>query len=171
MAAKTALITGITGQDGAYLANLLLSKGYEVHGLKRRTSLFNTDRIDHLFHDPQVTGVPLELHHGDMTDSSSLISLFNKVKPDEIYNLAAQSHVKVSFEIPEYTANSDALGVLRLLEAVKSAGLIKKTKIFSSNHIVVIHREKKTQDKLNSFIDIILSKQYGRSKIIFGVFN
>jgi GDPmannose 4,6-dehydratase len=116
LAAKTALITGITGQDGAYLANLLLSKGYEVHGLKRRTSLFNTDRIDHLFHDPQVTGVPFELHHGDMTDSSSLLSVVAETQPDEIYNLAAQSQVAVSFEAPEYTANSDATGVLRLLE-------------------------------------------------------
>ena len=133
MAAKTALITGITGQDGAYLANLLLSKGYEVHGLKRRTSLFNTDRIDHLFHDPQVTGVPFELHHGDMTDSSSLLSVVAETQPDEIYNLAAQSQVAVSFEAPEYTANSDATGVLRLLEAVRSLGLKDKTKFYQAS--------------------------------------
>jgi len=133
LAAKTALITGITGQDGAYLANLLLSKGYEVHGLKRRTSLFNTDRIDHLFHDPQVTGVPFELHHGDMTDSSSLLSVVAETQPDEIYNLAAQSQVAVSFEAPEYTANSDATGVLRLLEAVRSIGLKDKTKFYQAS--------------------------------------
>ena len=133
MAAKTALITGITGQDGAYLANLLLSKGYEVHGLKRRTSLFNTDRIDHLFHDPQVTGVPFELHHGDMTDSSSLLSVVAETQPDEIYNLAAQSQVAVSFEAPEYTANADATGVLRLLEAVRSIGLKDKTKFYQAS--------------------------------------
>ena len=133
MAAKTALITGITGQDGAYLANLLLSKGYEVHGLKRRTSLFNTDRIDHLFHDPQVTGVQFELHHGDMTDSSSLLSVVAETQPDEIYNLAAQSQVAVSFEAPEYTANSDATGVLRLLEAVRSLGLKDKTKFYQAS--------------------------------------
>jgi GDPmannose 4,6-dehydratase len=133
LAAKTALITGITGQDGAYLANLLLSKGYEVHGLKRRTSLFNTDRIDHLFHDPQVTGVPFELHHGDMTDSSSLLSVVAETQPDEIYNLAAQSQVAVSFEAPEYTANADATGVLRLLEAVRSIGLKDKTKFYQAS--------------------------------------
>ena len=133
MAAKTALITGITGQDGAYLASLLLSKGYEVHGLKRRTSLFNTDRINHLFHDPQVTGVPFELHHGDMTDSSSLLSVVAETQPDEIYNLAAQSQVAVSFEAPEYTANADATGVLRLLEAVRSIGLKDKTKFYQAS--------------------------------------
>jgi GDPmannose 4,6-dehydratase len=130
---KTALITGITGQDGAYLADFLLNKGYEVHGLKRRTSLFNTDRIDHLFHDPQVTGQPFELHHGDMTDSSSLLSVVAQVRPDEIYNLAAQSQVAVSFEAPEYTANSDATGVLRLLEAIRSTGLQDKTKFYQAS--------------------------------------
>ena len=112
---KVALITGITGQDGAYLAEFLLEKGYEVHGIKRRSSLFNTARIDHLFHDVHEKGRPFFLHHGDMTDSSSLTRIIQKVQPDEIYNLAAQSHVAVSFEEPEYTANSDALGALRIL--------------------------------------------------------
>jgi GDPmannose 4,6-dehydratase len=114
---KTALITGVTGQDGAYLAEFLLNKDYEVHGIKRRTSLFNTDRIDHLYQDPHETHRRFILHHGDLTDSSSLIRIIQEVQPDEIYNLAAQSHVAVSFEEPEYTANSDALGTLRLLEA------------------------------------------------------
>src|SRR4051812_35275911 len=122
---KKALITGITGQDGAYLAELLLEKGYEVHGIKRRTSLFNTDRIDHLFQDPHIPGARLILHHGDMTDSSSLIRILQTVRPDEIYNLAAQSHVAVSFEEPEYTANSDAIGALRLLEAIRILKLEK----------------------------------------------
>src|ERR1700753_945487 len=120
---KTALITGITGQDGAYLAEFLLKKGYEVHGIKRRTSLFNTARVDHLYEDPHTAGRNFVLHYGDMTDSSSLLHIMQKVQPDEIYNLAAQSHVKVSFEEPEYTANSDALGVLRLLEAIRTLGL------------------------------------------------
>jgi GDPmannose 4,6-dehydratase len=111
---KKALITGVTGQDGAYLAEFLLNKGYEVHGIKRRSSLFNTARIDHLFHDVHEAGKPFYLHHGDMTDSSSLTHIIQKVQPDEIYNLAAQSHVAVSFEEPEYTANSDALGALRI---------------------------------------------------------
>lgn len=123
---KKALITGVTGQDGAYLAELLLSKGYEVHGVKRRSSLFNTARIDHLFHDVHENGLPFFLHHGDMTDSSSLTRIIQKVQPDEIYNLAAQSHVAVSFEEPEYTANSDALGALRILEAIRILGLEKK---------------------------------------------
>ncbi|MDE1154154.1 MAG: GDP-mannose 4,6-dehydratase [Acidobacteriaceae bacterium] len=130
---KKALITGITGQDGAYLAELLLSKGYEVHGLKRRTSLFNTARIDHLYEDPHVPNPKLILHYGDMTDSSSLIHIVEKVQPDEIYNLAAQSHVQVSFEEPEYTANSDALGVLRLLEAIRILGLEKKTRFYQAS--------------------------------------
>lgn len=120
---KKALITGITGQDGAYLAEFLLSKGYEVHGIKRRTSLFNTDRIDHLFRDHHEPDIRLRLHHGDMTDSSSLMRILQVVQPDEIYNLAAQSHVAVSFEEPEYTANSDGLGTLRLLEAMRILGL------------------------------------------------
>src|SRR6478609_6722324 len=130
---KKALITGITGQDGAYLAEFLLKKGYEVHGLKRRTSLFNTDRIDHLYRDPHEKGVKLFLHHGDMTDSSSLTRIIQQVLPDEIYNLAAQSHVQVSFEEPEYTANSDALGVLRLLEAIRILGLEKKTRFYQAS--------------------------------------
>ena len=125
---KKALITGITGQDGAYLAEFLLKKGYEVHGIKRRTSLFNTDRIDHLYRDPHEKGVKLFLHHGDMTDSTSLIRIIQQVLPDEIYNLAAQSHVAVSFEEPEYTANADALGTLRLLEAIRILGLKEKTR-------------------------------------------
>lgn len=130
---KVALITGITGQDGAYLAEFLLSKGYEVHGLKRRSSLFNTDRIDHLYQDRHEKGVRFFLHHGDMTDSSSLIRIIQQVQPDEIYNLAAQSHVAVSFEEPEYTANSDALGVLRLLEAIRILGLEKKTRFYQAS--------------------------------------
>ena len=130
---RKAFITGITGQDGAYLAEFLLNKGYEVHGLKRRTSLFNTSRIDHLLN--KVTNVENKfyLHHGDMTDSSSLISIIQKTEPDEIYNLAAQSHVAVSFEQPEYTANSDALGALRILEAIRMLGLNKKTKYYQAS--------------------------------------
>ena len=130
---KKALISGITGQDGAYLAQFLLEKGYEVHGIKRRTSLFNTGRIDHLYQDPQSEGRRFFLHYGDMTDSSSLVHVVQKVQPDEIYNLAAQSHVKVSFEEPEYTANSDALGVLRLLEAIRILGLEKKTRFYQAS--------------------------------------
>ena len=130
---KRALITGVTGQDGAYLAELLLSKGYEVHGIKRRTSLFNTDRIDHLYEDPHQAGRHFMLHYGDLTDSSSLIQIVQKVKPDEIYNLAAQSHVKVSFEEPEYTANSDALGTLRMLEAIRIAGLEKVSRFYQAS--------------------------------------
>lgn len=130
---KRALITGITGQDGSYLAEFLINKGYQVHGIKRRASLFNTDRIDHLFEDPNVQNKSLVLHHGDMTDSSSLTRILQDVKPDELYNLAAQSHVAVSFEEPEYTANSDALGVLRLLEAIKSTGQIKTCKFYQAS--------------------------------------
>ncbi len=130
---KTALITGITGQDGAYLAELLLDKGYAVHGMKRRSSMFNTARIDHLFHDRHEQGKPFYLHHGDMTDSSSLTRIIQKVQPDEIYNLAAQSHVAVSFEEPEYTANSDALGALRILEAIRILGLEKKTRFYQAS--------------------------------------
>lgn len=133
MTKKIALITGVTGQDGAYLAELLLSKGYEVHGIKRRTSLINTDRIDHLFQDIHEKGSAFFLHHGDMTDSSSLLHIIQKVQPDEVYNLAAQSHVAVSFEEPEYTANSDAVGVLRLLEAIRILGLSKKTKFYQAS--------------------------------------
>ena len=130
---KIALITGITGQDGAYLAEFLLHKGYEVHGIKRRTSLFNTDRIDHLYQDPHMAGRNFVLHYGDMTDSSSLIRIIQQVQPDEIYNLAAQSHVAVSFEEPEYTANSDALGPLRVLEAIRILGLEKKTRFYQAS--------------------------------------
>jgi len=130
---KKALITGITGQDGAYLAEFLLEKGYEVHGIKRRSSLFNTNRIDHLYQDPHDKNPRLILHHGDLTDSSSLIRIVQEVQPDEIYNLAAQSHVAVSFEEPEYTANSDALGALRILEAIRILGLEKKTKYYQAS--------------------------------------
>lgn len=130
---KRALITGITGQDGSYLAELLIEKGYEVHGIKRRTSLFNTDRIDHLYQDPHDTNRRLVLHYGDMTDSSSLVRIIQQVQPDEIYNLAAQSHVAVSFEEPEYTANSDALGALRILEAIRILGLEKKTRFYQAS--------------------------------------
>ena len=130
---KVALITGVTGQDGSYLAEFLLNKGYVVHGIKRRTSLFNTDRIDHLYKDRHDKEVRFFLHHGDMTDSSSLIRILQQVQPDEIYNLAAQSHVAVSFEEPEYTANSDALGVLRLLEAIRILGLEKKTRFYQAS--------------------------------------
>lgn len=133
MTQKVALITGVTGQDGAYLAELLLEKGYVVHGIKRRSSLFNTARVDHLFHDPHSEGKPFHLHHGDMTDSSSLTRIIQKVQPDEIYNLAAQSHVAVSFEEPEYTANSDALGALRILEAIRILGLTNKTKFYQAS--------------------------------------
>lgn len=130
---KKALISGVTGQDGAYLAAFLIEKGYEVHGIKRRTSLINTARIDHLYQDPHTASRNFYLHYGDMTDSSSLIHIVQKVQPDEIYNLAAQSHVKVSFEEPEYTANSDALGVLRLLEAIRILGLEKKTRFYQAS--------------------------------------
>jgi GDPmannose 4,6-dehydratase len=130
---KVALITGITGQDGAYLAEFLLDKGYIVHGVKRRTSLFNTDRIDHLYQDFHEKGVRLFLHHGDLTDSTSLIRIIQQTQPDEIYNLAAQSHVAVSFEEPEYTANSDALGALRVLEAMRILGMEKKTRFYQAS--------------------------------------
>jgi GDPmannose 4,6-dehydratase len=130
---KIALITGITGQDGAYLADLLLSKGYSVHGVKRRASSFNTDRIDHLYQDPHEKDVRLELHYGDLTDSTNLIRIIQEVQPDEIYNLAAQSHVAVSFETPEYTANSDAVGTLRVLEAIRILGLEKKTRFYQAS--------------------------------------
>jgi GDPmannose 4,6-dehydratase len=130
---KRALITGITGQDGAYLAELLLGKGYEVHGIKRRASSFNTDRIDHLYQDPHEREVRLHLHYGDLTDATNLIRIVQQVQPDEIYNLAAQSHVAVSFETPEYTANSDALGTLRLLEAIRILGLEKKTRFYQAS--------------------------------------
>jgi len=130
---KCALITGITGQDGSYLAELLLSKGYSVHGIKRRASLFNTERIDHLYQDPHEQHIRLTLHYGDLTDSTNLIRIIQEVQPDEIYNLGAQSHVQVSFETPEYTANSDALGTLRVLEAVRILGLEKKTRFYQAS--------------------------------------
>jgi GDPmannose 4,6-dehydratase len=130
---KVALITGITGQDGAYLAELLLEKGYIVHGIKRRTSLFNTDRIDHLYQDPHEKKVQLHLHYGDLTDSTNLIRIIQEVQPDEIYNLAAMSHVHVSFETPEYTANADGVGTLRILEAVRLLGLVRKTKVYQAS--------------------------------------
>jgi GDPmannose 4,6-dehydratase len=130
---KVALITGVTGQDGSYLAQLLLDKGYVVHGIKRRASSFNTQRIDHLYRDPHEDGVRFFLHHGDMTDSSSLLRIIQQTQPDEIYNLAAQSHVAVSFEEPEYTANSDALGTLRLLEAIRILGMEKKTRFYQAS--------------------------------------
>src|ERR1700722_381055 len=130
---RTALITGITGQDGAYLAEFLLEKGYAVHGIKRRASSFNTDRIDHLYQDPHERNVRLKLHYGDLTDSTNLIRIIQESQPDEIYNLAAQSHVAVSFETPEYTANSDAVGTLRVLEAIRILGLEKKTRFYQAS--------------------------------------
>lgn len=130
---KTALITGITGQDGAYLAEFLVAKGYEVHGIKRRSSLFNTDRIDHLYQDPHEADLRLILHYGDLTDSANLIRIIQQVQPDEVYNLAAQSHVAVSFKMPEYTANTDALGTLRLLEAIRILGLEWKTRFYQAS--------------------------------------
>src|ERR1700712_4532631 len=130
---QVALITGITGQDGAYLAELLLGKGYEVHGIKRRSSLFNTQRIDHVYEDPHEKNVRFKLHYGDLSDSTNIIRIVQQVQPDEIYNLGAMSHVQVSFETPEYTANADGIGVLRLLEAVRLLGLTKKTKIYQAS--------------------------------------
>ncbi len=144
---RKALITGVTGQDGAYLAEFLLGKGYEVHGIKRRTSLFNTDRIDHLYQDPHESGRRFILHHGDMTDSSSLVRILQQVQPDEIYNLAAQSHVAVSFEEPEYTANSDALGTLRLLEAMRILGLEKKTRFYQASTSELFGKVQETPQK------------------------
>jgi len=132
-AKKTALITGVTGQDGAYLSELLLGKGYEVHGIKRRASLFNTDRIDHLYQDPHVDHQRFKLHYGDLTDSTNLIRIIQQVQPDEIYNLAAMSHVAVSFETPEYTANADGIGTLRILEAIRILGLEKKTRFYQAS--------------------------------------
>jgi len=130
---KTALITGITGQDGAYLAELLLEKGYMVHGIKRRSSLFNTQRVDHLYHDQHENNVRFKMHYGDLTDSTNIIRIIQEVQPDEIYNLGAMSHVKVSFETPEYTANADGIGVLRVLEAVRLLGMTQKTKIYQAS--------------------------------------
>src|SRR6202171_6236093 len=131
--AKVALVTGVTGQDGAYLSELLLSKGYEVHGIKRRSSLFNTERIDHLYQDPHERNVHFSLHYGDLTDSTNLIRIIQEVQPDEIYNLAAQSHVKVSFATPEYTANAHAVGSLRVLEAIRILQLEEKTRFYQAS--------------------------------------
>ena len=128
-----ALITGITGQDGAYLAEFLLSKGYEVHGIKRRSSLFNTERVDHIYQDPHIKDRRFQLHYGDLTDASNIIRIIQEVAPDEIYNLGAMSHVKVSFDTPEYTANVDGLGALRILEAIRLLGLTKKTKFYQAS--------------------------------------
>ena len=149
MTQKVALITGVTGQDGAYLAEFLLGKGYIVHGIKRRTSLFNTDRIDHLYQDPHISNRRFILHHGDMTDSSSLVHITQQVRPDEIYNLAAQSHVAVSFEEPEYTANADALGALRLLEAIRILGLKDKARFYqaSTSELYGLARESPQTEK------------------------
>lgn len=147
MTHKAALITGVTGQDGAYLAEFLLNKGYEVHGIKRRTSLFNTDRIDHLYQDPHMRDRRFVLHYGDMTDSSSLVRIIQQVRPDEIYNLAAQSHVQVSFEEPEYTANSDALGTLRVLEAIRILGLEKKTRFYQASTSELFGKVQETPQK------------------------
>lgn len=144
---KKALITGITGQDGAYLAELLLDKGYEVHGIKRRSSLFNTARIDHLYHDPHERNVGMVLHYGDMTDSTNLIRVIQQVRPDEIYNLAAQSHVQVSFETAEYTANADALGTLRLLEAIRILELEKKTRFYQASTSELYGKVRETPQK------------------------
>jgi len=130
---KVALITGITGQDGAYLAELLLSKDYIVHGIKRRSSSFNTARIDHIYQDPHIENAHFQIHYGDMTDSTNLIRIIQAVQPDEIYNLAAQSHVQVSFETPEYTANADATGALRILEAIRILGLSEKTRFYQAS--------------------------------------
>ena len=147
---KKALITGITGQDGSYLAEFLLEKGYEVHGIKRRSSLFNTDRIDHIYQDPHDKNPKFILHHGDLTDSSSLIRIIQEVQPDEIYNLAAQSHVAVSFEEPEYTANSDALGALRILEAIRILGLEKKTKYYQASTSELFGKVQETPQNENT---------------------
>ena len=130
---KKAFITGVTGQDGSYLSEFLLKKGYEVHGIKRRSSSFNTGRVDHLYQDPHEDNPQFLLHYGDLTDSTNLINLIQKIQPDEIYNLGAQSHVAVSFESPEYTANSDAIGTLRILEAIRSLGMTKKTKVYQAS--------------------------------------
>ena len=144
---KTALITGITGQDGAYLAEFLLEKGYTVHGIKRRASLFNTDRIDHLYKDPHEKGVKFKLHYGDLTDATNLIRIVQEVQPDEIYNLAAQSHVMVSFETPEYTANADALGTLRLLEAMRILGMGEKTRFYQASTSELYGKVQETPQK------------------------
>jgi GDPmannose 4,6-dehydratase len=144
---KVALITGITGQDGAYLADLLLGKGYLVHGIKRRSSSFNSARIDHIYQDPHVPDITFQLHYGDITDSTSLIRIIQAVQPDEIYNLAAQSHVQVSFETPEYTANADALGALRILEAIRILGLVRKTRFYQASTSELYGKVQETPQK------------------------
>jgi GDPmannose 4,6-dehydratase len=144
---KVALITGATGQDGAYLAEFLLSKGYVVHGVKRRSSSFNTERVDHLIHDPHEEGVPFQLHYGDVTDATNLIRIVQETQPDEIYNLAAQSHVQVSFETPEYTANADGLGALRLLEAIRILGRESKTRFYQSSTSELFGKARETPQK------------------------
>ena len=144
---KTALIIGITGQDGAYLAQFLLDKGYLVHGVKRRSSLFNTDRVDHLYHDPHEENVRFFMHYGDLTDSTNLIRIIQETQPDEIYNLGAQSHVKVSFETPEYTANSDALGTLRLLEAIRILGMEEKVRFYQASTSELYGKVQETPQK------------------------
>jgi GDPmannose 4,6-dehydratase len=161
--AKKALITGITGQDGAYLAELLLAKGYEVHGVKRRASSFNTDRIDHLYEDPHGRAVQLHLHYGDLTDATNLIRIVQQVQPDEIYNLAAQSHVAVSFETPEYTANADALGTLRLLEAIRILGLEKKTRFYQASTSEMFGKVQETPQRETTPFDP--RSPYGAAKV------
>ena len=160
---KTALITGVTGQDGAYLAEFLLGKGYVVHGIKRRTSLFNTDRIDHLYQDPHVRGRRFVLHYGDMTDASSLTRIIQQVRPHEIYNLAAQSHVAVSFEEPEYTADSDALGTLRLLEAIRILGMQKRTRFYQASTSELFGGARKTPQ--NESTPFYPRSPYGAAKL------
>jgi GDPmannose 4,6-dehydratase len=163
MTQKTALITGVTGQDGAYLADLLLEKGYIVHGIKRRSSSFNTERIDHLYRDPHEENVNFQLHYGDMTDATNLIRLIQKTQPDEIYNLAAQSHVQVSFETPEYTANADALGTLRMLEGIKLLGLGQTTKFYQASTSELYGRVVETpQSETTPFVPC---SPYGAAKL------
>src|ERR1700742_1590422 len=160
---KGALVTGITGQDGAYLAELLLNKGYDVHGIKRRSSLFNTDRVDHLYQDPHVDNQRFKLHYGDLTDSTNLIRIIQQVQPDEIYNLAAQSHVAVSFETPEYTANSDALGTLRMLEAIRILGLEKKTRFYQASTSEMFGKAQETPQ--NETTPFYPRSPYGAAKV------
>src|SRR5918995_1476455 len=151
VAKKTALITGVTGQDGAYLAELLLQKGYVVHGVKRRSSSFNTERVDHLYHDPHQKGVSFYLHFGDVTDATNLIRIVQETQPDEIYNLAAQSHVQVSFETPEYTANSDGLGTLRLLEAIRILGMSERARFYQASTSEMFGNSPPPQDETTPF--------------------
>ena len=160
---SVALITGITGQDGSYLAELLLEKGYVVHGIKRRASSFNTSRIDHLYQDPHEADPRLVLHYGDLTDSTNLIRIIEQVQPDEIYNLGAQSHVAVSFEAPEYTANSDALGTLRILEAVRMLGLSQKTRIYQASTSELYGLEQEIPHKETT--PIYTRRPYGVAKL------